>query len=152
MGSRRVRLPGVDEIFRPTAPPPGPAPGPPGGPPAPGRARPEHAVPEYAVPDHAAPERAGAERAVPGTGPSRLAVPDAGRLPTGRQRHDSKITVYISSDELLALEQLRLRLRADHALPVDRGRLVREAVAAMIGDFDAHGEHSTLVRRLRDMS
>ncbi|MFF0517838.1 hypothetical protein ACFYTC_03975 [Actinomadura nitritigenes] len=152
MGSRRVRLPGVDEIFRPTAPPPGPAPGPPGGPPAPGRARPEHAVPEYAVPDHTAPERAGAERAVPGTGPSRLAVPDAGRRPTGRQRHDSKITVYISSDELLALEQLRLRLRADHALPVDRGRLVREAVAAMIGDFDTHGEHSTLVRRLRDMS
>jgi hypothetical protein len=107
-------------------------------------------VPEY--PEYTAPERAGAERAVPGTGPSRITVPDAGHRPTGRQRHDSKITVYISSDELLALEQLRLRLRADHALPVDRGRLVREAVAAMIGDFDAHGEHSTLVRRLRDTS
>ncbi|MWA05053.1 hypothetical protein F8568_032760 [Actinomadura sp. LD22] len=147
MGSRRVRLPGVDEIFRPTAPPPGPAPGASGCPPAPGRARPEHAVREYA-----APEPAGAERAVPGTGPSRITAPAAGRRPTGRQRHDSKITVYISSDELLALEQLRLRLRADHALPVDRGRLVREAVAAMIGDFDALGEHSTLVRRLRDTS
>ncbi|MEU9015987.1 hypothetical protein [Actinomadura sp. NPDC048394] len=104
------------------------------------------------MPEYPAPERAGAERAVPGTGPSRIAAPDAGRRPTGRQRHDSKITVYISSDELLALEQLRLRLRADHALPVDRGRLVREAVAAMIGDFDALGEHSTLVRRLRDTS
>lgn len=157
MGSRRVRLPGVDEIFRPTAPPPGPAPGTSGNPPAPGRGRtgravPEYTAPEYTAPEYAAPERAGAERAVPGAGPSRIAVPDAGRRPTGRQRHDSKITVYISSDELLALEQLRLRLRADHALPVDRGRLVREAVAAMIGDFDAHGEHSTLVRRLRDMS
>lgn len=71
------------------------------------------------------------------------------RRPTGRQRHDSKITVYLSTDELDALEQLRLVLRGDHGLPVDRGRLVREAVAAMISDFDAHGEHSTLVRRLR---
>ncbi|MEU8799757.1 hypothetical protein [Spirillospora sp. NPDC048819] len=74
--------------------------------------------------------------------------PQPPRLPTGRQRHDSKITVYISSDELFALEQLRLTLRGEHGLPVDRGRLVREAVAAMIADFDAHGEHSTLVRRL----
>ncbi|WP_243723140.1 hypothetical protein [Actinomadura sp. 7K507] len=70
------------------------------------------------------------------------------RRPTGRQRHDSKITVYISSDELLALEQLRLKLRGEHGVPVDRGRLVREAVAAMISDFDARGEQSTLVRRL----
>ncbi|MBO2465971.1 hypothetical protein [Actinomadura violacea] len=147
MGSRRVRLPGVDEIFRPTAPPPGPAPGPSGNPPGSGRALPERAVPEHAGPEHAV-----AERAVPGAGPSRTVRPDGGRRPTGRQRHDSKITVYISSDELLALEQLRLRLRADHALTADRGRLVREAVAAMIGDFDALGEHSTLVRRLRDLS
>ncbi|WP_407061497.1 hypothetical protein [Actinomadura napierensis] len=107
---------------------------------------------ERGVPQHAVAERAGAERAVPGSGPSRAAAQGGTGRPTGRQRHDSKITVYISSDELLALEQLRLRLRADHALPVDRGRLVREAVAAMIGDFDALGEHSTLVRRLRDTS
>ncbi|MDL4820562.1 hypothetical protein [Actinomadura opuntiae] len=155
MGSRRVRLPGVDEIFRPTAPPPGP--GPSGGPPGPGRALPEHAVQQHAavghaVTGHTVEEHAGAERAVPGTGPSLAAVPGGTHRPTGRQRHDSKITVYISSDELLALEQLRLRLRADHALPVDRGRLVREAVAAMIGDFDARGEYSTLVRRLRGTS
>ncbi|WP_242614052.1 hypothetical protein [Actinomadura roseirufa] len=75
--------------------------------------------------------------------------PDPVRRPTGRQRHDSKITVYLSSDELLALEQLRLALRADHALAVDRGRLVREAVAMMISDVEVHGENSTLVRRLR---
>ncbi|WP_207400430.1 hypothetical protein [Actinomadura fibrosa] len=72
-----------------------------------------------------------------------------GHRPTGRQRHDAKITVYISSDELLALERLRLALRAEHALAVDRGRLVREAVAAMISDVEARGERSTLVRRLR---
>ncbi|MWK38023.1 hypothetical protein GEV43_30915 [Actinomadura sp. J1-007] len=58
--------------------------------------------------------------------------------------------MYVSSDELLDLERLRLTLRADHGLSVDRGRLVREAVAAMLGDFDARGEHSVLVHRLRD--
>lgn len=71
------------------------------------------------------------------------------RRPTGRQRHDSKITVYLSAEELLALEQLRVALRGEHGVAADRGRLVREAVAAMITDFDARGEHSTLVRRLR---
>jgi hypothetical protein len=70
------------------------------------------------------------------------------RRPTGRQRHDSKITVYISADELLDLEQARLTLRAEHELAVDRGRIVREAVAAILADFEAHGPQSMLVRRL----
>ena len=33
--------------------------------------------------------------------------------PTGRVRHEEKITVYVSSAELLELEQTRLRLRAE---------------------------------------
>jgi hypothetical protein len=34
-------------------------------------------------------------------------------------------------------------------LAVDRGRLVREAVSLVLADFEASGEDSALVRRLR---
>ena len=67
-----------------------------------------------------------------------------------RVRHDDKITVYVSSEELLALEQARLVLRARHGIAVDRGRIVREAIAAAIAGFDEHGEESELVRRLSE--
>ncbi|WP_375433008.1 hypothetical protein [uncultured Friedmanniella sp.] len=67
---------------------------------------------------------------------------------SGRVRHDEKITVYVSRDELLALEQARLTLRADHAMAVDRGRIVREAIAAVLDDLERHGPDSELVRRL----
>ncbi|EWC60095.1 hypothetical protein UO65_4603 [Actinokineospora spheciospongiae] len=68
---------------------------------------------------------------------------------TQRQKHTSKITVYVSDEELLALEQARLALRAAHGVAVDRGRVVREAVAVLLADLDAHGAESVLVRRLR---
>lgn len=70
--------------------------------------------------------------------------------PSGRERHDEKITVYVSGEELLALERARLALRGAYGLNVDRGRIVREAISAMLTDFDDNGESSTLVRRLRD--
>jgi hypothetical protein len=66
-----------------------------------------------------------------------------------RQKHTSKITVYVSDEELLALEHSRLALRAAHGLAVDRGRVVREAVAIMLADLEENGENSMLVRRLR---
>lgn len=72
----------------------------------------------------------------------------ADRRPTGRERHDEKITVYVSPEELLDLEQARLTLRADHGLAVDRGRIVREALAVVLADLDAKGDASILVRRL----
>ncbi len=73
----------------------------------------------------------------------------AERRPSGRERHDEKITVYVSADELMDLEHARLMLRGDHGLPVDRGRVVREALAVVLADFEAKGEASILVRRLR---
>jgi L-aminopeptidase/D-esterase-like protein len=73
----------------------------------------------------------------------------APRQGTPRQKHTSKITVYVSDEELLALEHARLALRATHGLAVDRGRVVREAVSLVLADFEAHGEDSALVRRLR---
>jgi hypothetical protein len=66
-----------------------------------------------------------------------------------RTKHDEKITVYISADELLALETARLTLRGQHGLAADRGRIVREAISALLADLGEHGEDSVLVRRLR---
>ena len=70
------------------------------------------------------------------------------RRPSGRVRHDEKMTVYVTSDELLDLEHARLTLRRNHGLAVDRGRLVREAVAMVLADFEERGAESALVQRL----
>jgi hypothetical protein len=72
------------------------------------------------------------------------------RKPSGRVRHDEKMTVYVTSDELLDLEHTRLMLRRHHGMAVDRGRLVREAISLVLADFEANGDESVLVRRLTD--
>ncbi|TFV85808.1 hypothetical protein [Blastococcus sp. CT_GayMR16] len=66
-----------------------------------------------------------------------------------RTKHDEKITVYISADELLALEGARLTLRGQHGVAADRGRIVREAIAVILADLGDRGDDSVLVRRLR---
>ncbi|MEU4117864.1 hypothetical protein AB0F71_25635 [Kitasatospora sp. NPDC028055] len=73
----------------------------------------------------------------------------APRRPSGRERHDEKITVYVSAEELMDLEHTRLVLRGEHGLAVDRGRIVREAIAVVLADLEQRGEASILVRRLR---
>ena len=95
---------------------------------------------ELAAEAHAAPVRA---------------VPDESeeaprRRPSGRVRHDEKMTVYVTADELLDLEHARLALRRDHGMAVDRGRLVREAVALVLADLEDNGLDSMLVRRLTE--
>ncbi len=70
--------------------------------------------------------------------------------PSGRVRHDEKITIYLSNEELLGLEQARLTLRARHGISVDRGRLVREAIAMALAGLDEQGEQALLVHRLRE--
>jgi hypothetical protein len=70
------------------------------------------------------------------------------RSTSGRVRHDEKMTVYVTSDELLELEHARLALRSKHGVALDRGRLVREAIAIALADLEANGEQSVLVRRL----
>jgi hypothetical protein len=89
-----------------------------------------------AVPDDAA---ASAEAASP-----------ARRRPSGRVRHEEKMTVYVTAEELVSIEQTRLTLRARHGLAVDRGRLVREALALVLAEYDANGADSALVRRLAE--
>jgi hypothetical protein len=72
------------------------------------------------------------------------------RSPSGRERHEEKITVYVSPEELVDLESARLTLRGEHGLAVDRGRIVREALAVILADLEAKGDASILVRRLRE--
>ena len=92
--------------------------------------------PMTAVPDE--PE------AAPETGPA-AASP---RKPSGRVRHDEKMTVYVTADELLDIEHARLSMRRHQGLAVDRGRLVREAIAMALADLEANGDDSVLVQRL----
>lgn len=77
-------------------------------------------------------------------------TPGAAILPSGRERHEEKITVYVSPQELLDLERARWVLRAEHGLASDRGRIVREAVAVVLADFEAKGADSILVTRLQE--
>lgn len=99
---------------------------------------------------------AGAKNSVPPQGgsaaqaqPGRRKSPRPSRRPSGRERHDEKITVYVSAEELMDLEHARLVLRGEHGLAIDRGRIVREAVAVVLADLESRGDASILVRRLR---
>jgi len=187
--SRRVSLPGADELFRttggralqsssPRQNPQGETPGPQGAAERPLRPVPsaepgqDSAVPpehsgresgQAAAPARMVPEQPGgpARRSQPGQGlptpsqgpapvqPARRKSSRPNRRPSGRERHDEKITVYVSAEELMDLEHARLVLRGEHGLAVDRGRIVREAVAVVLADLEARGDASILVRRLR---
>jgi hypothetical protein len=90
-------------------------------------------------------------RAVPTSQPTSDPVDDdPRRRPSGRVRHDEKITIYVTADELLDIEHARLELRRHEGLAVDRGRLVREAVALVLADLEKHGRDSMLVQRLTE--
>ncbi|HVS68844.1 MAG TPA: cobyrinic acid a,c-diamide synthase [Mycobacteriales bacterium] len=133
---RRVALPGADELFRSTGSVQRPADDEPDAAQLPlaGTATAVDVVERPAV---AAPQ------------PASSARPSGPRRPSGRQRHEEKITVYVSPSELVDLEHARLILRAEHSLAVDRGRIVREALAVVLADLESKGEQSILVRRLR---
>ncbi|HEX3706245.1 MAG TPA: cobyrinic acid a,c-diamide synthase [Mycobacteriales bacterium] len=131
--SRRVSLPGADELFRST----GSVQRPPDDD--------ENDVGPETYPGPVSTATDLVER--PPLAPTQR--PSGPRRPSGRQRHEEKITVYVSPSELVDLEHARLVLRAEHALAVDRGRIVREALAVVLADLESKGEQSILVRRLR---
>ncbi len=125
---RRVSMPGADELFRPTAP----------------SARSRRPAPDPG----AEPDRA--DQAATDEKPSGAGEPTAPAAPrdSGRIKHDEKITVYVTSEELLAIEQARLQLRSSVRRNVDRGRLVRAAIALALEDLETRGDDSDLARRL----
>jgi len=116
--SRRVSLPGADELFRPT----------------------RDGVDEPAEPQ--------GSNGVSPTTPTQQ-VDGGPRRTSGRVKHDEKMTVYVTADELLDLEHARLTLRRNAGVAVDRGRLVREAVAIALADIELRGPEADIVQRLR---
>ncbi|MFE6715786.1 hypothetical protein [Streptomyces sp. NPDC057695] len=166
--SRRVSLPGADELFRTTGGTALQASAPRRAVPAPagesdttaaeGSAEHSAADSEASEPRGRTAEPEGAAGPKPATSPAAAPAPAAARRrggrtpnrrPSGRERHDEKITVYVSAEELMDLEHARLVLRGEHGLAVDRGRIVREAVAVVLADLESRGDASILVRRLR---
>jgi len=138
--SRRASLPGADELFRSTTP--------------------ALSAVRDALPDTSA---VAPQSTQSGTSPvvrtqkkgvrttSRRRVANVDRSPSGRERHEEKITVYLSPEELFDLDQARLLLRGDLGLAADRGRIVRESIAVIIADLEAKGDQSILARRLRGL-
>ncbi|KAF0646317.1 MULTISPECIES: hypothetical protein [Streptomyces] len=106
-------------------------------------------APPATAPKAAPRAAAAASGTEPGTAAARRGRRTPSRRPSGRERHDEKITVYVSAEELMDLEHARLVLRGEHGLAVDRGRIVREAVAVVLADLESRGDASILVRRLR---
>jgi hypothetical protein len=120
--SRRASLPGAEELFKKTSG---------------GRSRDEKVVdksPKLQVASQE--EKAAADRPIV-----------EGRKPP---RHQEKITFYCTSEDLMALERARLKLRADHGLSADRGRIVRAALEYVLEDFEARSSDSLLLRRLAE--
>jgi len=136
--TRRANLPGADELFRSTAPALSAVPT---------QSTQEVAAP-LVPPAIATPKAPSSKKGVRTIARRRVTTVD--RSPSGRERHDEKITVYLSPDELFDLDQARLQLRGDLGLAVD-GRIVRESIAVIIADLEAKGDQSILARRLRGL-
>ena len=49
---------------------------------------------------------------------------------SGRGPHEAKMTTYLTAGELLRLDHMVLELRRVYGIKVDRGRFVREVLAA----------------------
>lgn len=135
--TRRISLPGADELFRKTTL----------------SAVPDQVVEEVPVAHTNRPTTSSvAKTAAKGNGvrqTPRRRPTGLDKGPSGREKHDEKITVYLSPEELFDLEQARLHLRGDLGLAVDRGRIVREALAIVIADLESKGDQSIIARRLR---
>jgi hypothetical protein len=129
--SRRVSLPGADELFRNTTTLSA----------VPSQRENAEEIAEPVVPSN---KQKSSVRQTP-----RRRVNSFDRTPSGREKHDEKITVYLSPDELYDLDQARLALRGDLGLAVDRGRIVRESLSIIIADLESKGDQSIIARRLR---
>ena len=141
--ARRVSLPAADDLFRPTAPDDDADPG---------VGKPQgSATTSDQTSSKASSRSASKVRVVPDAAEATETTDEAARRrASGRIKHDEKMTVYVTPDELLDLERTRLELRAVHGLVVDRGRLVREAIDLVLADFHERGTDSMLVRGLLD--
>ena len=118
--SRRASLPGADELFRRTERPREPRP------------QPETSQQESK------------------STKLQVATPPGDEAPKKAPKHEEKVTFYCTGDDLMALEQARLRLRSEHGVAADRGRIVRAALAYILEDFEARADDSVLARKLAE--
>ncbi|MFP5352022.1 MAG: hypothetical protein ACLGIB_05615 [Actinomycetota bacterium] len=119
--SRRASLPGADELFRRTS-----------------TEKPRPQAEES--PQEAKSTKLQVAPAEP--------VAQAVEAPRRGPKHDEKITFYCTSEDLMGLERARLKLRSEHGVAADRGRIVRAALAYVLEDFEARSDDSILLRRL----
>lgn len=118
--SRRASLPGAEELFRRTTAAPEP------------RTKPQPPSSDKST---------------------KLQVANEGEAESPARKgpkHEEKITFYCTGDDLMALEEARLRLRSAHRTHADRGRIVRAALQYVLDDFEARGEDSILLRKLAE--
>ena len=119
--SRRASLPGAEELFRRTASP------------APARSEPTRKVDDKSTKLQVASQ-----------------APPAETQDKKAPRHEEKVTFYCTTEDLMGLERARLKLRSEHGVAADRGRIVRAAVAYVLEDFEARADDSILLRRLEE--
>ena len=122
--SRRASLPGAEELFRRTS--------------SSERTRAESQPAEPA-------ERSPSRQAPKST---KLQVAETAAAERKGPKHDEKVTFYCTTEDLMGLEQARLKLRSEHGIAADRGRIVRAALNYVLEDFEARGQDSVLLTRL----
>lgn len=71
--------------------------------------------------------------------------------PSGRVTHLEKITVYLTPDELTALEAAHHQIRHQYGIRVDRGRIVREALHLALTGLAHHGQNAPITQRVREI-
>lgn len=123
--SRRASLPGAEELFRRTS----------GG----GRSEPEER------PQEAKSTKLQVAPPEPALAPTAVPTP-----PRRGPKHDEKITFYCTGEDLMGIERARLKLRSEHGVAADRGKIVRAALAYVLEDFEARSDDSILLRRLTE--
>lgn len=122
--SRRASLPGADELFRRTGD------------------RPRETRPQQETNQQ---EAKSTKLQVAATPPS-----GADEVAKKARKHDEKVTFYCTGDDLMALEHARLKLRSEHGVAADRGRIVRAALSYVLEDFEARADDSVLARKLAE--
>ena len=124
--SPRASLPGAEELFRRTSP--------------------EKVAPRKpSSPDR---QDAKSTKLQVASEPAETASRAPESAPKKAPRHEEKVTFYCTAEDLMAIEQTRLKLRAEHGVAADRGRIVRAALAYVLEDFEARADDSILLRRL----
>lgn len=124
--SRRAKLPGAEELFRRTS------------------SEKVRAAAGGEAQGHVEDVKSTNLQVARAAGPSKQ--PATKKVP----RHEEKVTIYCTKEDLMGLETVRLKLRGEHGIAADRGKIVRAALGYVLDDFEARGQDSILLHCLGD--